>query len=280
MPYKIHPACEASPAMSDEEYAGLNASIEKCGLIQPILIFKGLILDGRHRQKACDELGIEAHYLKDDELLETQGDPWEFVWATMQHKRPSTGELAVYSAKWRKAKGPKKTGRPGKVKEGPEIGISGENKNGGFETPNTKKGKGCDEAGAKFGVSGSTVKKASNVLDNGVKKLQEAMGQGKVNVTLAEKVSKLDKKHQEKVVSEALKSENPEKVLKEAVKPKPPESVELAEEVEPAEPKKFDHNMRGDKLAYFLRKELGEWPDQFRPVAVSILNHVALEFRK
>lgn len=51
-----HPLAEAIPAMSDPEYVELRDDIEENGLLQPIILFDGQILDGRHRYKASLEL--------------------------------------------------------------------------------------------------------------------------------------------------------------------------------------------------------------------------------
>jgi hypothetical protein len=45
-----------------EEYKGLVGSIKENGLFDPILVWKGKIVDGRHRHKACLEAGVEPEY--------------------------------------------------------------------------------------------------------------------------------------------------------------------------------------------------------------------------
>jgi hypothetical protein len=55
----IHPAADLFPAMSDEEYGRLRDDIAKNGQIMSIATYKGQVLDGRHRYRACLELGIE-----------------------------------------------------------------------------------------------------------------------------------------------------------------------------------------------------------------------------
>ena len=46
--------------MSKEEYEALKDDISKRGLFYPIIINKeGCILDGHHRHKICQELGIQ-----------------------------------------------------------------------------------------------------------------------------------------------------------------------------------------------------------------------------
>jgi ParB-like chromosome segregation protein Spo0J len=48
------------PELSPEEYESLKQSIMKDGLYVPIIVNQnGIILDGHHRYKACQELGIE-----------------------------------------------------------------------------------------------------------------------------------------------------------------------------------------------------------------------------
>ncbi|MEX2106550.1 MAG: ParB/RepB/Spo0J family partition protein [Solirubrobacterales bacterium] len=46
--------------MTDTEFAELKADIEANGLREPITMYEGKILDGRHRARACEELGIEV----------------------------------------------------------------------------------------------------------------------------------------------------------------------------------------------------------------------------
>jgi hypothetical protein len=47
------------PTCSPEDYATLKKSIEVNGLLEPIVLLDGKILDGRHRYEICQELGIE-----------------------------------------------------------------------------------------------------------------------------------------------------------------------------------------------------------------------------
>jgi len=55
----IHPAALLFPAMTAEEYAALRDDIREHGLLHPIVMHDEQILDGRHRYRACVELGIE-----------------------------------------------------------------------------------------------------------------------------------------------------------------------------------------------------------------------------
>jgi len=59
-----HPYCLAIPEMTEAEYQDLKGDIAGSGQLEPIVMFAGQILDGRHRYRACIELGIEP-WLKD-----------------------------------------------------------------------------------------------------------------------------------------------------------------------------------------------------------------------
>jgi hypothetical protein len=46
--------------MSDDEYDALKANVAARGVLQPVIVDEnGEIIDGHHRAKVCDELGIE-----------------------------------------------------------------------------------------------------------------------------------------------------------------------------------------------------------------------------
>ena len=57
---ETHPLSEFMPIKTDREYAALKESIEINGLQTPLTRFEGKILDGRHRLRACAELGISV----------------------------------------------------------------------------------------------------------------------------------------------------------------------------------------------------------------------------
>ncbi len=44
--------------VDDGEYVALKNDITQNGLLHPIVIFEGQVLDGRHRYSACVELGV------------------------------------------------------------------------------------------------------------------------------------------------------------------------------------------------------------------------------
>ena len=57
-----HPLCLLLPPLPDHDYAALLTSIREQGLLRPITLYEGMILDGRHRHRACLEAGIDPTY--------------------------------------------------------------------------------------------------------------------------------------------------------------------------------------------------------------------------
>lgn len=58
----LHPASLIFPAMSVSELKSLAEDIKAHGLIEPIGLHQGMILDGRNRYSACRIAGVEARY--------------------------------------------------------------------------------------------------------------------------------------------------------------------------------------------------------------------------
>lgn len=56
--FRVHPAAEAFPLMSDEELDKLAADIKEHGLKNFITLHNGMILDGRNRLLACRRAGV------------------------------------------------------------------------------------------------------------------------------------------------------------------------------------------------------------------------------
>ena len=82
MSYPIHPLAEIFPPLAAVEYELLKADIAEHGLKHPIILHDGMVLDGKHRQQVCEELGIELATKEFDE-----GDPLTFVVRTQVGRR-------------------------------------------------------------------------------------------------------------------------------------------------------------------------------------------------
>ena len=69
--YPISDLARIFPDMPPENFAPLVASIQEDGLMDPITIWRGEVIDGRHRYAACAEAGVERRF----EYLGDGADP-------------------------------------------------------------------------------------------------------------------------------------------------------------------------------------------------------------
>lgn len=59
---ELHPLCTLFPRMDGDEFESLVNDIKENGLLSPIVLLDGMILDGGNRYRACLEAGIEPEY--------------------------------------------------------------------------------------------------------------------------------------------------------------------------------------------------------------------------
>lgn len=98
-----HEAANLIPSMKDEEFAALKADIAAHGQHELIVLHEGRILDGRHRYRACTELGLEPK----TRLWDGVGFAVDFVRSENLHRRHLTASqraaIAVESESMRAA---------------------------------------------------------------------------------------------------------------------------------------------------------------------------------
>ena len=89
--YQYHELCTLMPELLPEDYAKLRADIRRNGLINPIQLYEGKVLDGRHRYRACIELtesGVDpAHINMRFDSTPPAIDPYAFVISQNLHRR-------------------------------------------------------------------------------------------------------------------------------------------------------------------------------------------------
>ena len=78
-----HPAAEIFPLLTGAELDALAADIKEHGQREPIIIHDGMILDGRNRYAACEQIGREPI----TEEWDRDGTPEAFVISMNLHRR-------------------------------------------------------------------------------------------------------------------------------------------------------------------------------------------------
>ena len=59
---RIHQIAEIWPSMTEEDWTSFRADVGKNGLLQPIVTWQDAVVDGKHRERACAETGVEPRY--------------------------------------------------------------------------------------------------------------------------------------------------------------------------------------------------------------------------
>jgi hypothetical protein len=89
-----HPAAEIFPLMSEDEFERLRKDIKWNGQLEPCITLDGKILEGRHRDMACRDLGYETKL----EPWTGDGDPLEMVVGVNAARRELTASQKAASA--------------------------------------------------------------------------------------------------------------------------------------------------------------------------------------
>jgi hypothetical protein len=176
---EFHELANLFPLIEGAEFDGLVASIRENGLREgsPIIVFEGKILDGRNRYLACKEAGVMAIA---EDFEGTVEEARQFVIDANLHRRHlDASQRAMIAAKL--ATLPQ--GRP--TESGQLAGIPSQ-----------------DHAAELLNVGERSVRRAREVIDDGVPELIEAVERGEVSVSRAAKIASLPKENQVAKLSE------------------------------------------------------------------------------
>jgi hypothetical protein len=197
MTYLQHPLSAAFPSMGPREFLALKDSIEIIGIQNPITLYEGMVLDGWHRYRASQELGMRCPEMQIGDV-----DPVDFVKAQNKERRHLTaGAWALIEAElW----GWKPAHRPAVDKCAPGAHL--------IDQPDHRPEKTADDLALSAGVSRRTIVQAKRVHRDAIPEVKEAVKAGTVSLKAAEVVAALPKEEQS-----ALASAGPE-AIKEAAR--------------------------------------------------------------
>jgi hypothetical protein len=60
--HKFHPIADCFPLIEGDEFNDLVTDIKANGLLERIVLYEGMILDGRNRERACELAGVAPEY--------------------------------------------------------------------------------------------------------------------------------------------------------------------------------------------------------------------------
>ncbi len=183
---KTHEYANLLPQMRPDEYADLVSDIAANGVLMPIIMKDGQVLDGRHRAQACSELGID--WRDNASELDPEVNALQFVVsANLTRRHLSIGQRAMIAATMA-------TLRHGGDRQSEEFK--------GSNDPS------IDDAAKLLNVSSPSVKRAKHVIEHASKAVVDAVEADELKASLAEKFIKScpDKQEQAKIVKEGGKA--------------------------------------------------------------------------
>lgn len=221
--YPLHPACELFPPMSAEEFNDLKEDIKKNGVLQDILTWKGQLVDGRHRIKACEELGIQWDHVVVQ--MEESDDPVAWAIGSNLHRRHlSQSQKSMVADKVRGIYDAeaKERHRAGSQAGGETAGNGRSRVQENLPEPKTLPAKQArDKAAETVGVSGKLADAARTVRREGSRELIDAVERGDVAVSAAAEVAKAKPKlEQTKAVKNGTVKQEASRIRAEKKKPK------------------------------------------------------------
>jgi N6-adenosine-specific RNA methylase IME4/ParB-like chromosome segregation protein Spo0J len=156
---KAHPYAEILPLLEGQPFDELVADIKANGLLQPITVHEGKVLDGRNRWNACKAAGVEPRFVE-----YKGGDPLGFVLSlNVQRRHLDSSQRAMIAAR-----------------------VANLDHGGDRQAAKLLLGVSQAEAGAKLNVSERTVRPAVVVRDHATPELVRAVEQGRIPVSVAE----------------------------------------------------------------------------------------------
>ncbi len=183
-PLPIHPIADCWPdAMSGEDWNDFCEDVRVNGLVVAIVIWKGMVVDGRRRQKACLVTGTTPRY----EEWDGNGSLASYVASLNFHRRdldPESKDLVA-----------------AKLIPFFEEEARGRQHRGGLASIEAK-GRSAEKAAAAAGASRSGTNRAAKVLKAGTPELVKALESRKVSTSKAAKLASLPPREQIKAIEE------------------------------------------------------------------------------
>lgn len=191
---EAHELCRLLPDMTAGEFKSLVDDVRKKGLVRPITLFEGKILDGRHRFKACTETGTEPRY-----ETYTGNDPAGFVQSSCVHRSLNASQRMLIAAgflNWERAQAKLR------MKAGGKIGADMTNRGvGNSADPVPGTGSARARAGARMGVDGSGVSDAAMVIERGEPEIISKIQSGEMAMHEAKQIVKLNPRAQKRIAA-------------------------------------------------------------------------------
>lgn len=217
---EYHSLANVFNLLDGDEFAELVEDVKAFGLIEPIALLDGEILDGRNRYRACKAACIEPEFYafsESEEIYNGFDGNYRFMGALdnpvayvvsrnikRRHLNASQRAMAAvelkkyYAEEARKRQATSTGGSSPKTLSSPEnTGKSQLQEN----LPEAGKGQARDQAGRDLQVSGKMVDMAETVTNNAIPEIKAAVVNGDLAVSKAAPVARLPKEQQKEALA-------------------------------------------------------------------------------
>ena len=194
---RVHPLAEMLPSMTVEQFEAFKADVKANGLLMPITTLDGAVLDGRHRLRACDELGIDPRFVQ---WQGTDEQAAHYVTSMNVHRRNlNKAQLGLVGAKL-------KAWFALRAKERQLAALETSGKRGGkvqahAPEPISDSGQARDLAARAVGVGGKTIDQGEAVSKSAIKEVIAKVEGGEMSMREAVAISVMSKERQLEVVA-------------------------------------------------------------------------------
>ena len=198
----VHPAAALFPMLDERELAELASDIQANGLVSPIVVKDGEILDGRNRLRACELAGAAPRFVE----WTGTGSITSWVFSVNLHRRHlTTSQRAMLAAR--------------------AVDVfaheAAQRMASGVHVEEEEKGKAREKVAEQLHVGDQSVLRAQQVLKHAAPELVAAVDAGQVAVAAAAEVAMLPPEAQRELVREKRVPERAREV-REQRRPSPP----------------------------------------------------------
>jgi hypothetical protein len=88
----VHPVCDLFPLIEGDDFLALCGDIQEHGLVNPIVIHEGQIVDGRNRFLACEDMGVKPRFIEWRVLYRGSMTVTRWIWSINVARRHLTIE--------------------------------------------------------------------------------------------------------------------------------------------------------------------------------------------
>lgn len=198
-PLPVHSVASVFPSMTDEEYQSTKDDIKANGQREEVVVKDGQVIDGRHRDRACCELGIETKVREFGSRPCDGDDVLSFVLSENLKRRhldqSQKSLVGAASREWYDRQAKERQKDHGKT-------APGKGKTLPANLPEVN-GDARDQAAKAVGVSGKLIDYATKVIKEGTPELIQAVQNRSIKVSRAAKLSGLPKDEQKQAIKDA-----------------------------------------------------------------------------